>query len=555
MTLFRFTHSQEEGQTGMFRHRRVLSVAGGVLCFLALVAFLQWQCRYDFLYAEQFRLFRWDAGYLRSFQGWPGGPVSLFTAFILQFFAYPGVGAVVVAGMFFLAAGGVGRDISSVNRSVRLPFFGVLAAVMLTALATETHYSYEQSWALIINLWVCACVVRVRGPYTYINVLLSLLLLLAFTGVMVYYAMAIIGLHALLTRPAEKWQIYISIAASLALFVGLVWSISTNDALHTWTLDAYYSPFLHAPWHSYWPLACLPVGMALASAMRRCDRPFMHGWSWYVGQIVVALALGGWYFSLCHTPGSVRVKKLEVWRWQGAWDKILAEDMPTGSIPLYANYQNLALAATGRLGDEVLNRPQCGTLGLQQVWQGAQQESDLLSDIFMQQGHVALAQKMAFTAMQSQRDLLHGRMLLRLIETNLILGAHDVAEKYIRILEQTLVYADRARAYRQYIGHPERVSADPLMGALQRCTRGCDYCPNDLEEGLVQVVAANPDYTGALHYLGSFYLLQHNMEAFGNLLRQYGDRPGLNPLPESFRKASTLLAAPSGAAPAQQLVP
>lgn len=540
---------------GSHRPRRAYAVAAGVVCFLALVAFLQWQCRYDFYNAEQFRLFRWDAGYLRSFYGWPGGAVSLLSAFILQFFAYPGVGAVTAAVMFFLAAGGIGSVISSVNSSVRMPFFGVLAAVMLTALATETHYSYEQSWALIVNLWVCACAVRGRGQYAYVPVWISLLLLLAFTGVMVYYSMAIIGLHALLTRRSEKWQIYIAIAAALGIFVGVSWGASTYDVLHTWTLDAYYSPFLHAPQHSYWPLACLPLGMAVAAALKSHGRPFMHGWGWYVGQVVVALALGGWYFSLCHTPGSVRVKKLEVWRWNGEWDKILAEDMPTGTIPLYANYQNLALAATGRLGDEVLTRPQCGTLGLQQVWQGAQLESDLLSDIFMQQGHVALAQKMAFTAMQSQRDLMHGRMLLRLIETNLIMGAHDVAEKYIRILEQTLVYADRASAYRHYLGHPDRVAADPRLGALQRCTRGCDYCPNDLEEGLVQVVEANPDYTGGLHYLASYYLLQHNLEAFGRLLEQYGDRPGLTPLPESFRKASTILAAPGGGAPAQPHIP
>jgi len=502
-----------------------------LLLTLLLFVFLQITCSYDFLYAEQFRLFRFSSEYAVPFLTYAGGPVAYLSSFVLQFFAFPYAGAAITSLMFFLVAYGTDVLLKGIAPKFPLPMFGVLIGLMTTALATESLYSPEQTWAFIFTIWTLALLVRIRKiPYLWTLLLVTLLYYIV--GLM---AVAAVVVMVVLTVGKKQWKTLAASLAALAVIAICQHHFTNADMSHTWTLDAYYSSFLHAPQHSYFPVGILLLGVLTALFLSKVEVGRRKMLS-IILQIVIAILLGGWYFSLCHTKGSVRVKKLELWRWNGEWQKILAEDMPVGNTPLYANYQNLALAAEGKLGDELLERPQCGPTGLQQVWQGMQYESDLLSDVFLQQGHVAMAQKMAFTAVQSNRGMAHGRLMLRLIETNLILGADKVAEKYIKILEQTLCYADKARAYRKYLGHPELVSQDRRLGELQRCTRGCDWCPNDFEQGLQMIVEANPSYRNAFHYLGAFYLLNHNMEGFKAFLDKYRDYPGMKPLPAAFRK-------------------
>ena len=72
-------------------------------------------------------------------------------------------------------------------------------------------------------------------------------------------------------------------------------------------------------------------------------------------------------------------------------------------------------------------------------------------------------------------------MLLRLIQTNLIYGYDNVAEKYIRLLEQTLAYADKASRYRQFLGHPEKMKADPELGGRYACVQHLSGLTNETQ--------------------------------------------------------------------------
>lgn len=513
------------------------------LLFYALMSLvvglvLQWRCAIDFLYAEQFRLFRWSGDYVLPFFGKAGGIVGLLDSFTLQFFAFPWGGALLTTLMFVLMATGTDRLLRSVAPRLPLPIVGLVVGLMQVGLATETYYSLEQTWAQILMVWALVPFAACRRQRCVWGVVIALWLYYA-TGITALLAIVLMAVIA--SRDSEGRAATLgALGASLLAIVAHIYSTNYNAASHVWTLSAYYYDFSEAPQHSYFVPAALAAGLLAAVVWR--DRALTRRRPTILAvQIVAGLLLGGWYVLLCHGWETSRVKRLEVMRWQHDWAGILAEDMPSGSIPLYANYQNLALAATGHLADELMERSQCGTTGLQLVWQGTQQESDLLCDIFMQQGHVAMAQKMAFTAMQGNREQIHGRLMLRLIETNLILQADGVAEKYINILSQTLRYRAEAEAYRKFVGHPELVAADSRMGELQRCTRGCDWCPNDLEKGLKQIVEANPSYRNALEYLGCYYMLQSDPTAFKTFLDTYHAYPGLEPMPRSFERAAQTL--------------
>ena len=95
----------------------------------------------------------------------------------------------------------------------------------------------------------------------------------------------------------------------------------------------------------------------------------------------------------------------------------------------------------------------------------------LLSDVYYQMGNLALAQEMAFEGMIASERAVNPRLLLRLIQTNLIGGNDAVAEKYISLLEETCMYAEQAGAYRRFLHHPELLRQDAELGPRQACVQ------------------------------------------------------------------------------------
>ena len=87
----------------------------------------------------------------------------------------------------------------------------------------------------------------------------------------------------------------------------------------------------------------------------------------------------------------------------------------------------------------------------------------MLSDICYQMGDLSSAQKFAFEGYVSSVDG-NPRLLQRLVQTNILTGAYAVAEKYIRILEQTLFYKEWAAEWRKYLYRDDLVEEEPSLG-------------------------------------------------------------------------------------------
>lgn len=233
----------------------------------------------------------------------------------------------------------------------------------------------------------------------------------------------------------------------------------------------------------------------------------MRTWLMVVG-FLPALFIGFQFFKLNHFPQSTRLKVLESMRWKQDWDGILSLPyMQVCPAPLYACYQNLALAQKGLLGTKLNDYPQMGEEGLMAHNHGLQTEMMLLSDIYMMQGNVAEAQMHAFNSVIYSERLATPTSMLRLIETNLIMGQEKVAEKYIAILEETKFYAEKANSYRKFLGHPELVQSDPYLGPLQKITASLQGISGETLVDLNMIVDRNPDYQPAKDYLNAMQTL------------------------------------------------
>lgn len=228
------------------------------------------------------------------------------------------------------------------------------------------------------------------------------------------------------------------------------------------------------------------------------------------------------------------------------WDDIISECAADASNALYICFRNRALAEKGVLAEQLFRYPQCGSAGLLVSWNTSPEVSALLSDVYFTVGDIAASQHMAFESLvvTSQRQVKpsadeNPAMLQRLVQTNLINGAHSVAEKYIRVLEQMGGYETWCKQYRPFLYDDAKVAADPLLGQKRKCIPKENHLIrlSDLERNWLAIARANSDSRTAIEYIGSMYLLDKQLNKFRRLVEENFNTPVLPTLPRSFQEA------------------
>ena len=230
---------------------------------------------------------------------------------------------------------------------------------------------------------------------------------------------------------------------------------------------------------------------------------------------------------------------------QNDWDKTIESYQDDGQT---ADYQklirlNLALSETGRLSEELFNYTQAGSDGILLPWDQTVEMGEMLSDCYWSMGHVAYAQRMAFeTNVIDDRDC-NPAMMIRLIETNLVYGAYDVAAKYISFLERDRRYGSEARAFKRFLNNDTAVEKDPVLGPKRKCVPKEDFISlvRGIDEDLKDIIRANPGYHKAIEYLGAIYLLDCDMDKFKEMVDEFFGTEALPELHGSFAEAACML--------------
>lgn len=244
-------------------------------------------------------------------------------------------------------------------------------------------------------------------------------------------------------------------------------------------------------------------------------------------------------------PKILKLNRLSQYSAEGRWDDVISECAADGNNALYICFRNRALAEKGVLAEQLFRYPQSGSAGLLVKWNTSPEVSALLSDVYFTVGDIAASQHMAFESLvvTSQRQVKPATeedpaMLQRLVQTNLINGAHAVAEKYIKVLEQMGGYETWCARYRRLLYKDDEVAADPLLGQKRKCIPTGNYLIrlSDLERNWQAIARANPDSRTAIEYVGSIYLLDKQLNKFRTLVEENFNTPVLPALPRSFQE-------------------
>lgn len=524
-----------------------LSIIGWTVVFIALFFYLQLKGLYNLYFIEQWQIFLYDWSFISSMLWQPGGAVQLISSFLVQFFVCPYCGSLIFALLLTLIGLYTGSVLKHLAPACHLSIIGLLPVVSLLFLQFNANYHLAGTIAFLLLVIGLDYYLRMRS-------LLARILFASCSSLILYlFAGPIASMFTISVLLIELFMhfrssyifllpiaiVYLLAMVSLRLGVaGEFKSLLLPDGYFTLRLQA--GNIIYQPW-------ILMLGILLFSLL-------LH-WVKILKRNILTVSMICQFIAMCwfaHFTMSFMIdsryesfKELDCYMRTEDWNKILqrCKEMDMNNY-LYQNCQNVALAEEGKLAECLFNYPQQGLQSIYLTWDNTPYVSVLLSDVYFSMGHIAMSQRMAFESNVSGNNY-NPRMLKRLVQTNIIYGAYQVAEKYIAVLEKTKYYSKWAHSQRRFLGNDRAVESDPLLGAKRRCLfpENCLSGKNGIDSDLKHIIDHNPAHQATIQYLGSMYLLINDIPKFESMVKRYYGTRALPSLPKAYQEGAMLYAA------------
>lgn len=495
-----------------------LSLAFGVTVFL----FWRYGYYYALSYQEQFQLFLFDSDYFMERLVQPGGLARYLGEFIVQFYNSSTIGALLIAILYVALQ--------------RLTYLILVRRMKNDESRDSSSFLYSLLFALSflppIALWF------VMGDE---NVMLT------------YVIALIIAMLFMLWKPKQKIISWIYLLIIIPLLYWLIGPMVLLTALILMPLSVIYALvciFISAYWVPY-PLSQLIVGV---DYYRFVD--IMPYSLFLVPILVLALCYGVRYLpkvklSVCYALAGMVVllmvlvsifgydaKKYELIEYDYLvrikdWNGIIAKaEKKTPDLPMSVCATNLALAITNQLGDRAFDFYQRGREGLLPPFERNFTTAQLTGEIYYYLGLINTAQRFAFESMEALPNYnKSGRIIKRLVETNMINGQYEVARKYLQLLEKTIFYRPWAEKTLALLHNPQQINQHPVYGWLRKVRLQDDFLFSEDEVDKIcgQLFMHNTKNAMAMQYLLMTPLLDRDLNRFMQYLQVVQEKVRYNP--------------------------
>ncbi len=225
----------------------------------------------------------------------------------------------------------------------------------------------------------------------------------------------------------------------------------------------------------------------------------------------------------------------------GQWEKVLelGGRLPKGKNNIFVNHDIVrALYHTGRLPYDMFHYPQNPQALL---LTHERQESDLtqlkLCDLFLEMGHVNVAQKLASELLSTKGHF--GFAIEKLAWINIIKGCPLTAKTYLNALKADLAYRETAKTLLHGLDHgfnqDQAAHIDTIRSYAHNETTGVTFT-EPVDETLTALLKRNPHNKMAFEYLMACYLLTGQVEKIAENVHRLNEL-GYQGIPTLYEEA------------------
>ncbi len=530
---------------------------GVIFSIFAIAVFFYLRFRIDpslYVIAQE-PVFQCKVSFFADYLSFPGGIIEYLSAFLVQFFIYPSIGAAVIALLLFSIACGTLRLLRIVGvrqGRVTLSLFPVVFC-----LALQGNYSYPLSITVgyVLALWTSAAYLGSWPSRFRLTAFLVLACALYYVagGCMLLFAL-IICLHEILFKRRLLAGCICGIIAAVLPYVaaGFVFLISLHDAyLHTLPSSAAFF--------------ALPALLAVIAVRRLFARaapegaPVEEKKSWHsrlpLSDIIAGSALIA-LLSAFVVPSRSRIDQISLrflrMSGDGEWERIYHDYLKSSLKSRVMGFVfDEALYYGGGLPSDLFSMPQ--HFGDQVLLLYGAKNTDPFnqdpfffiyrSELYCRLGLVNEAEQWAYESIGLRGETAGALKRLALIHA--AKGEIGAARICLSLLETMPLSSSWARQFRRKIADSSTAAADPEIRELRLSMPFVDYIRRMYSLPCVDLEATvrqNPHNRMAFEYCMAAYLLQGNIRKVASLADNLVPL-GYPVIPRPYEEALVMLAA------------
>lgn len=457
-------------------------------------------------------MFRFGADYFRESVTIPGGFGDWIGGFLVQFFFYAPVGAMILGVLLGLIQILTWKNMEK-GTFASYPL-SLLPSVAMFLFFCDENGLVTAAIAIIASLLLAYVLMKIsrKGFRFTITILLIPVMYMLF-GSLTILVPAVVALNSFIREENRKAVLTFCLGTVImAAATVIVARQSCPYPMNRIVFGIHYHRYHYAIPLMVWISAILiPAAILLASVIRK-DK-----------MIAASLALAV-IPALCLTPMFADMNKERLFGYDfmtrmGQWNKILTtSDRHTPDSPIAVECTNLALAKTGHMSSDMFSFFQNGPAGLIPEFTRDHFSPVPTGMVYYHLGMINTAQTFFFEAQEGIPDFQKSaRLTQALAKTNLINGDYEVARKYVGALKQTIFYRKWAKETEQLLDNPEQIENVPEYAYL-RSVRMKDhdfmFSQEEMDSMLGLLYVENNSNTIAIEYLLSWCLLQKDLQRF-----------------------------------------
>jgi hypothetical protein len=254
-------------------------------------------------------------------------------------------------------------------------------------------------------------------------------------------------------------------------------------------------------------------------------------------QVIFCGALAYLIYSSSFEPLKKKLLYIEYYAETEQWEEVLKVAETIDNYDFRVNYQvNRAYEHLGKLPDQLFNYPQLlGSAGLFFDTSSLNGSFTMpISDLYFDLGLMSESLHWAF---EGQTLLPNSpRILKRIIVANLVNKKYDLAQKFLNVLDQNMLYHAWVDKYEKYISDTTLAANDPVIAEKRRFNPHKNVVNLNPVDNLKLLLATNKDNRMAYDYLLTLYILDSHLNEFVEYLQNYSYYK-IKTLPESWAEA------------------